>query len=154
MEASSTARAYGLDNTIPPELRARARGLAIVAGRIESLGLKCTSFYRSPMVNAVLKFEQTHPGETPEPSLLAPRFTAHARCVAVDVGSNTNRTPAPEIKARILAEPSIAHLLDRNGAGGGALIEFNSTGSIDANEHVHFEFFPAALEALDDGVRT
>jgi hypothetical protein len=154
MESSSTARKYGLDNTIPPHLRGRARGLAIVAGRIEASGLKCTSFYRSPMVNAVLKFEQDNPGATPDPALLTPRNTKHAQCVALDVGSNTNGVPAPEIRRRIFALAGVAEFINPAGAGGGGLIEFDRTGSIDPNEHVHFEFDPLALEALDDGVRT
>lgn len=154
MESSSTARKYGIDNTIPEHLRGRARGLAIIAGRIEASGLKCTSFYRSPVVNAVLHFEQNNPGMTPDPLGLTPRNTKHAQCVALDVGANTNGVPATEIKRRVLALDGVAEFINPAGAGGGALIEFDPTGSIDPNEHVHFEFNPLMLEGLDDGGRT
>lgn len=153
MESSSTARKYGVDNTIPEHLRARARGLAIIAGRIEASGLKCTSFYRSPMVNALLHFEQNNPGQTPDPLSLTPRNTKHAQCVALDVGSNTNGVSAVEIRRRIFALASVADFINTKGAGGGGLIEFDRAGEIDPNEHVHFEFEPLLLEGLDDGVR-
>lgn len=151
LESSSTARQYGLDNTIPDHLRGRARGLAIVCGKVEAAGLKCTSFYRSPVVNAVLHFEQNNPGVTPDPESLTPRNTKHAQCVAFDVGSNTNKMPAPEIRARVFA--LVGEFINPQGAGGGGLVEFDRTGSIDPNEHVHFECDPLKLEALDDGVR-
>jgi hypothetical protein len=153
MESSSKAREYGIDNTIPVHLRGRARGLAIIAGRIEAAGLKCTSFYRAPMVNAVMHFEQNNPGVTPDLSSLAPRNTKHAQCVALDVGSNTNQLAAPEIRRRVFALDGVREIINPNGAGGGGLVEFDRTGEIDPNEHVHFEFDPLALEALDDGVR-
>jgi hypothetical protein len=155
LTSSSTARKYGVSNDVPPELAAQARGLCIIAGALEEMGLRPTSGYRSPLVNALLHFEQTNPGITPDPSLIAPRIGKHSTMRALDVGSNTNNMPAVEIRARVLANTTIAAAIDRRGAGGGALIEFDRDPEhIDPNEHVHFEFLASALVALDDGVRT
>lgn len=154
LTSSSTARKYGVSNDLTPDLFARARGLCILAGALEEMGLKPTSGYRSPLVNALLHFDNLNPGMTADPSLIAPRIGKHTTCRALDVGSNTNNMPAREIRARVLANPTIAKCIDTKGAGGGALREFDDDEErIEKNEHVHFEFLVSALEALDDGVR-
>jgi hypothetical protein len=154
LTSSSTARKYGVSNNLPPEFLSRARGLCIIAGALEEMGLEPTSGYRSPLVNALLHFEHQNPGVTPDPASIVPRIGKHSTCRALDVGSNTNNMPAREIRERVLANSVIAQCIDPNGAGGGALREFDSDETrIEPNEHVHFEFLISALEALDDGVR-
>lgn len=138
MQKSGTAAAYGLDNTIPAALQARARGLAIVGGDLEALGLIVTSVYRSPVVNAVLYFIERNPGQSPDVASLPPRMTTHAQARALDLGVRSSGLSPAELRARLEASAH-AGIVSR---------------VIDEGDHLHVEFDASALEALDDGVRT
>jgi hypothetical protein len=47
LEQSTTAKRLGIDNSIPPDMIPRAKGLVIIANRAESLGIRVNSAWRS-----------------------------------------------------------------------------------------------------------
>lgn len=138
MTKSSTAQRYGVSNEAPAHLRSRLRGLAIVAGALEGVGARVTSAYRSPIVNAIIKFEQDNPGTTPDVGSLAPSASTrpHVAAIALDLGVGNAGSVA-----------SARQALTRSG------FESIVTSTLDEGNHLHVQFDASALEALDDGVR-
>lgn len=129
---SQTAAKYGVSNEAPPHLRPRLRGLAIVAGAI---GEPINSLYRSPIVNALVDFENENPGSTADPALITP---------------SSSTRPHVQGRSLDLDGPSIDACRERLRRSG---FESIVTSTLDEGNHLHVQFDAAALEALDDGVR-
>lgn len=91
--AEITRTSTGLDNSLPPDLFLRARGLGVVAGELRDKGFRITSLYRSPAVDdAVIQrnIDQGIPnlGQIGRPG-------PHTECRALDIGLDSKRsTPA------------------------------------------------------------
>lgn len=64
LQYSATAKRLGVDNTIPPDLLPKARGLVVVANRAESLGIRVNSGYRSRALTEAI-YADRKPPQTP-----------------------------------------------------------------------------------------
>lgn len=123
LEHSDTAKAKGIDNTIPADLLPVARGLGVVAGLIEGdLGERVTGAFRSHALTAEI-YKQS-------------RFSKHVLCEALDIGGD----PGPDTPARL---EGIARKLRAHPTLGPVLAS-----TFVEHDHLHTEWEREALIAL------
>jgi hypothetical protein len=133
LSKSAVAAKYGVDNGVPNALLPEALGLVVVVGEMLDAGLPITSMYRSPVVQALVEFENANPGQTANLATLAPQGGFHTLCRAVDVDADNNDAALDRAIVKIRSLPLTRMVLTR---------------TLKEGNHVHCEFSRTALITL------
>ena len=125
LEKSNTAKARGIDNTIPDSLKPRARVLGEFAAYLEARGFRVTSAFRSHDLTMAIRMNNAG-GDA---SAVATNTSAHTQARALDFGGPDGATRDPEVFAVIrdalYSDPFVAPYIQKS------LIEGN---------HLHVQF--------------